>query len=1266
GKIPLWNPYLFSGVPFLAAGQYAVLYPLGIVFYLLPLPQAYGWFTALHLFLAGLFMYVYVRVIGLDRFAAAISAISFQFCSFLVVSFLWPMVLSTAVWTPLLLAIIELAIAGEEKGRGPRIIWPLVGAIVVGLQFLAGHMEISFYVLFTLLYYTVCRLGMLGARGRGSGAGEGRMALIASRLVSVARVGGMLAAMVALGVGIAGTQLVPFQEVIRENFRSGYATYQDVIGWALPRLQALSFVMPDFFGNPTHHSYFDLFELRTKLVGDNFLGKPTDPPHTIFWGTKNYVEAAAYVGILPLVLALVAMIGRRNRYTWIFASYAVFSLLLAFGSPLYAIFFYGIPGFDQLHTPFRWIFPYTISIAVLAGLGAAHLVSHRPVPRKGRGDAVIGGTALALGVGALLVLAGALLFREQALHVANALLVRSERLKEDFGSGQMLFSYEFRNFAIFGALLAASGAVILCSRTARLAQMWKYLAVLLLVGDLFFFGIGFNARSDPGLLKLVPPAVDFLRSDKELFRITSFGDEDVLKPNLAMTYGLQDIRGYDTIILKQYVGYWKLMEEPYGLLYSMIKTVARPDSLNSRLLDLMNVKYVLTTRSIDSPGYELAFVEGIRIYRNRRFLPRALLVGDVLGSSSSDDALARLAAAAFDPSREAVVEGWPSDDAGLKLPRGGGTELPPPTIVSYTGNQVIVEVDSPQDALLVLADTYFPGWHATVDGVEATIYKVNYNFRGVPVPAGKHTVSFKYSPLSFQVGLLASLVSIAVVVLGIAYVMASRFSRRRATATVQRVAKNSITPMATSLVSRVFDLAFAMLMLRMLGPANVGEYTFAVVVIGYFEIFTNFGLNTLLTREVSADSSKGNAYLSNTAILRLLLVLAAAPALAGFLFLWQASFGLSTATGLAILLLALSLVPGNIAAALSSVFYAYERMEYPAAITVVTAILKVSLGTLALLVGWSYVGLAAVSIVVNVLTAIILACLVWKVIARPKLEFDGGLTRSMLGASWPLMLNHLLATLFFRIDVMLLQSMRGATVVGYYSTAYKFIDGLNIIPSTFTMAVFPILSRYARSGGDSFVRAYVLSTRLLLIVSVPIAVSTTFLAEPIVMVFGGEQYLPHSVIALQVLIWFLPFSYVNSLTQYVLIAINQQRFIAVSFVIATSLNIVLNLVLIPHFSYVGAAAVTVLSELLLLTPFLYCVYRHLGHLPLAQLAWRPAVAGGLMAAIAARLQEVNVFLAVGIAGILYVVALVALGAFHADDLALVRNLVGKDTAQQVT
>jgi O-antigen/teichoic acid export membrane protein len=100
-----------------------------------------------------------------------------------------------------------------------------------------------------------------------------------------------------------------------------------------------------------------------------------------------------------------------------------------------------------------------------------------------------------------------------------------------------------------------------------------------------------------------------------------------------------------------------------------------------------------------------------------------------------------------------------------------------------------------------------------------------------------------------------------------------------------------------------------------------------------------------------------------------------------------------------------------------------------------------------LLMGLGIVGLAGVAVLTNIATALILLYLLIRLLLRPRLEFDPGFSRGMVGNSYPLMINHLLATMFWRVDVTLLQPMKGDAVVGWYTTAYRFLDALVIIPS---------------------------------------------------------------------------------------------------------------------------------------------------------------------------------------------------------------------------
>src|SRR5262249_52739664 len=156
-----------------------------------------------------------------------------------------------------------------------------------------------------------------------------------------------------------------------------------VLGWAHPKRDVIQFVMPNFFGNPAHHSYVDVFTGQTVPATVNGNGDPID---TIDWGIKNYVEGALYVGILPLALAAYALLGTSPRtplstggegghsppYRLISLILTLVALTFMFGLPTYAVL-YKLPGISQLHSPFRWIFAVTLGVAALAGFGAEAL-----------------------------------------------------------------------------------------------------------------------------------------------------------------------------------------------------------------------------------------------------------------------------------------------------------------------------------------------------------------------------------------------------------------------------------------------------------------------------------------------------------------------------------------------------------------------------------------------------------------------------------------------------------------------------------------------------------------------------------------------------------------------------------------------------------------------------------------------------------------------------------------------------------------------------
>ena len=287
GEAPLWNPQQFSGIPFLAAGQHSALYPFSLIFHILPLWLAYGWFTVSQLWLAGAGMYLLLRGLHVGRFGGVVAALAWQLSAFLVISAVFPMILAAAAWLPLLLLLVELTIRAQPlAGRPARAPWTALGALALGCVLLAGHAELSYY---SLLITGVWALARLLQRWQADGPRPALRALP------------WLLALAAIGLATGALQLVPLFEFAGMNFRSGAASYEQVVAWAHPPRDLVQFLLPNFYGSPAQHSVFDLFS------GQQL------PLRTTEWGIKNYVEAALYSGILTLACALLALGNLRRR-----------------------------------------------------------------------------------------------------------------------------------------------------------------------------------------------------------------------------------------------------------------------------------------------------------------------------------------------------------------------------------------------------------------------------------------------------------------------------------------------------------------------------------------------------------------------------------------------------------------------------------------------------------------------------------------------------------------------------------------------------------------------------------------------------------------------------------------------------------------------------------------------------------------------------------------------------------------------------------------
>ena len=1364
GELPLWNPQIFTGAPFFAAGQASAAYFLSVLFYLFPLEAAYGWFTAIQLAIAGVNAYALGRTLRLRALAALVCGVVFQFSGFMVVSVVFTMVIAAAAWLPLLLAIIERVIQKrEEKGSAAfrPIPYVVAGGAVVGLVCLAGHPEFLYYTLLTAGMYAAARLvaawrrlrerAMLSSDERSSASGGAG----ADALRALAKTAAWLLFAVSLGLAFGAVQLLPLLELAPQNFRAGSASYLQVVGWAWPNRQILTFALPDIFGNPSHHHWFDLWALRWRPAAVNWRGEAVD---TIFWGIKNYVEGGNYLGIGAWLLAAIGVAAAAARPpaagqggatdklrapTFLFLALALLSLLFAFGAPLYALPFYGLPGWDQLHSPFRWVFPYTLAMAVLGGIGMERALSARsrgvsPGPfRLGRvsqrwrtAAQTLAAIAVAGGLAALTAVAASFFYPAPFVNLAQRAVEGSDMAQTAFADGRMFWGYQSFGLARFGALAAVSGLLMSLllrgdpkrrgdggrgpsTAPARRANALAgaFIGVLLL--DLYAAHGSFNPAVDAALspLEQTPPVVRFINEKEGVgadpaiqyapFRFTTFDapGSKTFNANVGMYYGWQDIRGYDSIILKQYVELMgRIADQSEDLLYNRIAPIYAQDApgngvnpfaaLENPLLDLMGVRYVLTEEVVsNAEAWSKIYEDGaVRVYENEEAFPRAFIAAQAVAAPAAEQPLLEA-----DLRRVVFIEEPPADARAL-MP--SSPQIADAAISRYTANNVFVDINLSDRGWLVLADAYAPGWSAYLrpfgggegDERALTIHRANSAFRAVYLPeGGQWTVRFTYSPMSFKIGLYVTFLTTMLSLFLLLWWAWGRYYRPGIMGNQARtIAKNSLVPMVLNLANRAVYFAFAMLYLRVLAPEGAGRYAWVISVYGIFEILSRYGLGTLLTREVAADKKQASRYLTNVLALRTLLWAASlilmALVVGGYWF--EEAIGREELGAVAVF--ALVMLIANWSDAFSSLFNAFEKMEYPAGLGIAMALLQSTLGALALLLGWGIVGLAWVALAVNLVQLVWLTRLVRTALFRPAWMWDWPLQKWMAAASGPLMINHLLATIFWRIDMWLLLPLAGAASAGFYSAALKYVDGLNIIPSTFTLAVFPLMSRFARQEGASLARSYRLSVRLLLLISLPIALTVALLAHPLISLLGGASFAnaAHtaaaaaapacrlaadlfgwedcaalgmrggSALALQVIIWSIPIGFVNSVTQYALIAADQQRYLTKAFIAGVAVNLLGNLLLIPSFGYIGAAVVTILSEICLLILFGRRVREQIGAIDWGDLIWRPALAAAAMGALALGLTSIgtSVWLTILPVWAVYAAVIALLGGFADRDL----------------
>ncbi|MCK4736429.1 MAG: flippase [Methanophagales archaeon] len=472
--------------------------------------------------------------------------------------------------------------------------------------------------------------------------------------------------------------------------------------------------------------------------------------------------------------------------------------------------------------------------------------------------------------------------------------------------------------------------------------------------------------------------------------------------------------------------------------------------------------------------------------------------------------------------------------------------------------------------------------------------------------------------------------------------------------TIQRIAKNTAALFAAQFVGAILSLVLTIYIARSLGDVIFGKYSFALAFTAIFAVFSDLGYNTLLIREVARDKSQASKYLSNVLCMRALLSFV----IFALIVITINVIGYPADTKNVIYLFGIYTLITSFSAVFKVTFRAFEKMEYEAGITILVNIIRVSLGLLVLFLGYGLIELAWVFLFSGVFDVLFSFLVCERRFVKPKIELDFDFWKSTIKIALPLSMLSIFGLIYVRIDTIMLSMMEGDAVVGWYNAAYGLVLAFKPIPQLFMNALFPLMSSYFVSSKDLLRMTYEKSFKYLLILGLPLAVGITLLADRIILLFYGQQFYP-SIIVLQILAWDVLLMFLYVCSAFILASIGKQNQMAVIAGSAALINVILNLFLIPSFSYVGAAVATIVTETILISLYFILISKSFYKLPISKILIRPLIASSITGFFIFYLININLLLLIILAVSIYFISLFLLKGFSKDDLELLKSVTGR-------
>ncbi|MBT4370997.1 MAG: YfhO family protein [Candidatus Marinimicrobia bacterium] len=711
-EFPQWFPNLFSGMPSYGGYIYTPGDPTKTILNLLFLNRGIRiWF---YLTLGGLGLFNFIRFLGKSTFPALLGGLSYA-----LTPYGFGLINAGHNNKIMAMAFIPWVLMGAfQVIRKPTLKSVLILSLVTALQFWANHPQIVYYTWMVIGFYSVWTL-VFSVKEKSFSA-----------KVSGKQISGILAGLflALLMVSDPYMDIYEFQKHSNRGAKSvldqtgqtesgtdwNYATQ-----WSFHPKETISFLLPYHYG---------LQNFSTR-----------DIKSAAYWGYMPFTQSTHYLGLVAIIFSILgALLKKPEKLEWFFWVTTLLVLVTGFGSffpILYKPFYSLFPFFSKFRVPSMIYVLLAVTIPILAAFGFDSLMER--VEKKDSFKKVLyvaGGIA---GLSILFLIIGESVFSFSVAKDARyspTILPQLQKVRfELFQKGLLL---------ALAVSLGSLGLVwgIIQKKINR--GMFGYLLIGLVVLDLWIVNVEFlhlKPSKNMDLLFQEDPIIKYLNSDDDHFRIFP---ADELNSNKYSYWNLESIGGYHPVKLRNYQD---LMDA---------KGFSRP-----QILDMLNVKYVLTRKKINNPNFiTLKDVPGI--FENINVLPKAWIVGNVKSVETQRESLMETLLNGFDPSNTAIIYKYQGEP--LNGMASGQVD-----VISRSENKINIMSQSETGGLLVLSEIYYkPGWRAYVNGEETPVYQTNHILRSIYVPSGEHQIEFRYDDSSWKQTRILSRVSFLAILFG--------------------------------------------------------------------------------------------------------------------------------------------------------------------------------------------------------------------------------------------------------------------------------------------------------------------------------------------------------------------------------------------------------------------------------------------------------------------------------------------------------------------